>query len=274
MSVRRPIRKAMQTGTTMYALVEESNLGLATVRLGGLGARMTNLSTVGGQVQAGDTVIVDWSAGVDPIVRPLFVEEEPEVELGISVPETLIDDEDFSTFQDTYHGIQEGHDAYISTGVPYLWRNGRFDHWKSIYYQEYWDSANIVANTSTMGGEYMIVPRDGKYLIGFVCLEVFLHNLPGPNGDYVDNVESQCHYRIRIIKNNSTPIAVGTGLWSVDYYGAPGINITAFEPLEAGDQISFEIYFTSSAISAWWVDNYGVFIAEGRSRWLIYLPGT
>ena len=119
MSIRRSVRKAMQTGTTMYARVEESNLGLATVRLGGLGARMTNLSTVGGQVQAGDTVIVDWSAGVDPIVRPLFVEAEAEVELGLSVPETLIDDEDISTFQDTYHDVAEGHDAYISQGVPY-----------------------------------------------------------------------------------------------------------------------------------------------------------
>jgi hypothetical protein len=256
----------------MYAMVEESNLGLATVRLGGTGSRMTNLSTVGGQVQAGDTVIVDWSAGVDPIVRPLFLADEEEIQLGLSVPESPVDDEDISTFQDTYISTEDP--TFITQGVPYLWRGGRFDHWEHVYYQEYWDSANIVNNSSIFGDEYMNVPRDGKYLIGMVCYELFVHNRPGPDGYLVDNVESQCHYRIRIIKNNSIPIAVGTGQWSVGWSGGPGINIASLEPLEAGDQISFEIYFTSTAISSWWIDNYGFYPAESRSRWLIYVPGT
>lgn len=271
MSIRRSIRKAIQTGTTMYAVVEESNLGLATVRLGGaLGARMTNISTVGGVVSPGDAVVVDWSAGIDPIVRPLFVEEEEEIELGISVPETLIDDEDISTFQDTLYGYDEY--QYLQQGVPKLWRNGRFDYDQG-YYQEYWDSANIVKNSSIFGDEYMHVPRDGKYLMGFQWLEPLQAGMYEPGGAPAE-AETQSHYRIRILKNDSIVMGIGTGQWSVGYYGETSINISAFEPLEVDDRISFEIYFTSKAVTNYWIDNWGFFDVEGRTRWLIYLPGT
>jgi hypothetical protein len=275
MSIRRTIRKALQTGTTMYAKVEETNLGLATVLLGGTGARMTNLSTVGGPVVIGDTVIVDWSAGINPIVRPLFIEEDPEeLPPGVSAPENVLEEEDISTFQDSLAGGWFNPPYWsLTVGVPYIWFGGRYDWWDSQFYQEYFDSANICKNVAIFEDGVMTIPRDGKYLVGMACNEVTIHNNQDADGS-IDPVEQQCHYRIRIIKNNSTPIAVGTGQWSVDWYGAPGINLTAFEPLLAGDRLTFEIYFTSTTVVSMPLWLYGFFEGESRSRWLIYLPGT
>lgn len=274
MSIRRTVRKALQTGTTMYAIVEESNLGLASVRLGGIGSRMTNLSTVGGQVEVGDTVIVDWSAGVNPIVRPLFLEEEEEIPPAKSRGETMIEEEDISTFQDSFTGGWfDPPYWFITRNTPYKWFGGRFDYWDASYYQERWDSANICKNTSIFEDGYMYIPRDGKYLVGFCCNENWIHNNQDANGS-IDAVEQQCHYRIRIMLNDATPIAVGTGQWSVDWYGMPGINITAFEHLAAGDRLSFEIYFTSTSVVSYLLDLTGWYDGESRTRWLIYLPGT
>jgi len=66
------VRAAIDSGTALPAIVEEINLGLATVRLGNRnGARLTNLSIMGEGVAVGAQVIVDYAAGIDPIVRPM-----------------------------------------------------------------------------------------------------------------------------------------------------------------------------------------------------------
>jgi hypothetical protein len=271
MSIRRHIRKALQTGTTIYARVEDVSLGLATVRLGGIGVRLTNLSTVGGEVAVGDTVIVDYSAGVNPIVRPLFVQDEPEeLPLGISVPETPIDDEDISTFQDTWYSWET--ETYLAQGVPHQFKGGSFNYFDDPYYTEYWDSANICPNSSRFEDGAMTVPRDGKYLIGFQWLEPLQKSTEEPGPDPT-TVESSCFYRIQILKNNAA-IAEGTGQWFLGFWGETSINISTFEPLLSGDRITFEVMFTSNVVTNYWFDNWGYFDAESRTRWLIYLPGT
>lgn len=75
--LRRPVRQAQTSGAYVYGLVEDIPFGYATVRLGSPdGARLTNLQVVGGGVAVGDTVIVDYSAGVPPIVRSVTLEGE------------------------------------------------------------------------------------------------------------------------------------------------------------------------------------------------------
>jgi hypothetical protein len=57
----------------MYATVESTALGLATVRLANRGARLTNLPILGAAVAPGERVIVDYSAEGKPIVRPYTI---------------------------------------------------------------------------------------------------------------------------------------------------------------------------------------------------------
>jgi len=277
MSIRRTVRKALESGTTMYAKVEEVNLGLATVRLGGTGRRMSNLSTVGGEVQKNDTVIVDWSAGINPIVRPLFLEDEPEeLELGTSAPENTYDSEDISTFQDTYYGgFWGGNYPPLNQGVPHQLEGGSYDYEYESYYQEYFDSADICRNQAKFEDGYMYIPRDGKYLIGFNWLEPFNSQDEEPGSPtYPAPMESSCYYRIRILKNDTTVLGEGTGQWDIGWYGETSINLTAFDYLNEGDRLSFEVYFTSSAVSYYLFDYHGHFDGDGRTRWCIYLPGT
>lgn len=88
MSILRPVvRRTKAFGAQLPAIVEEVNLGLATVRLAPNGARLTNLPTMG-DIAPGDNVIVDYATG-EPYVRPTTVVEEEEIilEESLAVPE-------------------------------------------------------------------------------------------------------------------------------------------------------------------------------------------
>ena len=79
----RPIRQTQKSGAYANAVVEEISLGYATVRLAKNGARLTRLPVLGGAVSEGENVIVDWSAGVPPLVRPITT-PYPEDEIDLS----------------------------------------------------------------------------------------------------------------------------------------------------------------------------------------------
>ncbi len=68
------LRATARKGNSVHAVVESSELGYATVRLSNGGSRLTNLSTLGGYVEAGDKVYVDYRAGVAPTVRAIISE--------------------------------------------------------------------------------------------------------------------------------------------------------------------------------------------------------
>ncbi len=74
MSLRRTVRQVQKDGAVIYAQVEDIQFGFATVRLGSAnGPRITQLPVLGGVVAVGERVIVDYSAGVPPVVRPITV---------------------------------------------------------------------------------------------------------------------------------------------------------------------------------------------------------
>lgn len=271
MKLRRAVRKALESGSTMYAKVEEVNLGLATVRLGGIGARMTNLSTVGGEVQKNDTVIVDWSAGINPIVRPLFLEEEEELPLGESAPESTLEYDDFGCLVGSEFVYDWNIGVYENT--PNLVRNGMFD-WAYYYeWNEVWDAGNMVNTPYPYGDEFITIPRDGKYYFVYNGAVSMGNNTYGwDNYNDVDLNNEQTYYRIRILQN-MTPIAEATGLWGCGYWGETSMRATALEYCEAGDQIYLEYFWRSNYSKAlrfgnWGSDDYSL----GKS--CIYIPGT
>ncbi len=71
MSIKKLVRKSFYQGIYVYAIVEDTSLGRATVRLAENGSRLTNLTVVGALPEVGDKVIVDYSAGTPPIARLL-----------------------------------------------------------------------------------------------------------------------------------------------------------------------------------------------------------
>lgn len=71
MNLREQIREAYRSGKLLNATVEAVILGQATVVLNDSGTRLTNLTVMSGNIEVGDKVLVDYSAGTPPTVRPL-----------------------------------------------------------------------------------------------------------------------------------------------------------------------------------------------------------
>jgi hypothetical protein len=103
--LRRPIRQTQKSGVYIYAVVEGISLGYATVRFANGGARMTNLPVLGGAVMVGEKVVVDYSGGVPPLVRPITTPWEDEAgQLGEGFGESMNEiqsDVSFKVYGDT-----------------------------------------------------------------------------------------------------------------------------------------------------------------------------
>lgn len=65
----RSIRDATRKGNSVKGVVESTESGLATIRLVEGGARLSNLSTLGGDVAVGDEVVVSYRSGIAPVVE-------------------------------------------------------------------------------------------------------------------------------------------------------------------------------------------------------------
>lgn len=187
MTFRRTVRKAIQSGSTVHATVESYALGYATVRLATNGARLTNLSTQGAIVTAGDKVIVDYSAGVKPVVRPLFIPTyEPdtlEVDTG---NEVIYMDEDWSCAVTATHSYGYGLDPsgneswpyfayqqFIPMATPYKIQWADNSMWFGSYKEgdtvEYFDTAEgasgMYNENNNYGQNYLEIQRTGRYYI-------------------------------------------------------------------------------------------------------------
>lgn len=90
--LRRSVRQQQTGGGWIYATVEESVYGYATVRLATNGARMTNLPVLTARVSEGEKVIVDYSAEGQPYVRPITaLSTEADEPVAEGVPEVQED---------------------------------------------------------------------------------------------------------------------------------------------------------------------------------------
>lgn len=149
MTLRRLVRNIHQKGSQVYAVVEEINLGFATVRIADRGARLTSLPVVGGTVTIGQRVIVDYSAGTPPVVRPITLEAVQPAPLPAAEPAENI----FTPYGD--HGCR----VYYSSGTALACSNGTWVTipWTHAEYQTdpFWDSGAATE---------IVLPGRGIYL--------------------------------------------------------------------------------------------------------------
>jgi len=188
MSLRRTIRNTIKRGNTVHGIVESYANGLATVKLSEGGSRLSNLSTIGGTINVGDEVIVDYSAGITPICRPIFIYEEDPVDLGLSIAElvehpdgpTIIDEELDPIVPNPTQWIDVGF-ALTGWDIAYNYPDA-YDYvqhmpyktWQPLVFAENVPEYLLISpiydtedafNMFWPGPDYMDIKRAGKYLI-------------------------------------------------------------------------------------------------------------
>lgn len=255
--IRRPVRNAIKRGSTVYAIVELCEFGRATVRLTDSGMRLTNLSTVGGVVVPGQKVTVDYSAGTNPVVRPLFIDQGTELEpIIMDKPEQQMFTNDYGCL-----GWRMGYSLdpmYIRHGQEFLVPFG-FNKVNEEWYGGAWDYPDCIDFTTNPGREYIEVPKTGKYIIS-IDWDEYLSNF-GTGAGYV---------RLRVLCNGS-PIGCWYGRNGEGYGNQMGLSFTVIDRLSENDQIAFEIFQTVGDIALQW---YGGHDYKSLSIALQYIPGS
>lgn len=268
MSIRRTVRRTIQTGSSIYATVEEYNLGKATVRLIDNGARLTNLSTIGKAVSPGDMVIIDYSAGVNPIVRPSFEQQSsttpPEAIDATSYTEDeeqdpifledvgaagLLNDQSYPIYKNTY--------AYL----PFKYNNSTPTHDYDM--AGYWETGGGWIDWDTYGGrDYIEVQKTGKYIIQTEWLCWHSH--------VTDWIEFSGHTKFRIYKNE-TIISEWIGRWGERSIYSSTRHSFIYD-LEEGDKIYREYYQNLHRQTTTWSVTYDH--RDWINLSLQYIPGT
>ena len=260
--LRRPVRNTIRSGSVVYAEVEAYTNGLATVRLGG--TRLTNLSVIGGVVQPGDSVYLDYSAG-RPYVRPL-VQEEPEEELEQDEEKEKVDE-----YQD--YGCAVHHEPFglgwdqilLLPGTETLLTWG-------VHYPEYdvqaayWDTSGMVEVTF-FGREYVEIPQSGKWLIHLSVNDpIYQHGFGG-------------YFRVRVFKRpqgetTETDLIVAYTRDFLTSYCYQGIIATTIEMLQKGDQIYMEYYHTYDEPNGELIGDFGTNWYDARDLVFQFIPDT
>lgn len=263
--VRRPVRRTLTRGSIIHATVEQFQFGLATVRLAGNGARLTNLSTIGGEVAVGDSVLVDYSAGIKPIVRPLFLEEELEDVIVADSPVEKVE------AVDNYGGCFGWHlnwiepEIWIQHGETYTYHIGPKTNLDFSYSNTWWEDGDfgVTDQGGWWGRTYVTIPVSGKYLIQCGDENNHWYHMP-PFGGW---------HRLRVLKNG-TVIGEDYMPDAKDFvFDYAGLNVTMIQEFEAGDKISFDYMFTIPEES-YWLGNYYTNPGEGSELIIKLIPGT
>lgn len=186
-NLRKGVRRAIQAGNEIYAIVLEVYLNKATVRLEHTNQKLTGLMILGGDVEIGDRVIVDYSHGTPPFIRSSYIsdQEKADIELNIykdkyiseSLPPSVYGYGDSGTLPDREIAItaavnMEHYNRNTSQKIQYAvptvirWGDNKLI-WGSWYYAQLWDSGSIWPYTNVKdpyGSESLSVPG-GKYIV-------------------------------------------------------------------------------------------------------------
>jgi len=255
--LRQNIRRTKTSGAKVYATVEEVNMGLATVRVGG--QRLTNLPVHGILPTAGDTVVVDYSSEGKPYVRRATVPvdtlaEELEAaawEEDLPPTDVLVDEVPAWPVL-PYAAMKMSMSGSYSMGIHTTWHN-------SPRYVIPFDTLDYdVGNISVMNSIFVNylnryrpgVQGQGKYLVRYAV------GFPSFDNGYVSGADITC--RVGVTRNN----AVGS-YWVCGrrWYSQRGsatcvLSGTAIVPLYHNDErimLGFTIYpsFYSAVSSSW-----------------------
>lgn len=254
MTLRRYFRKTIDSAAITYATVESVAGNKVTVRLVGTDGRMTNLTAVGDiPINEGDRVIVDYSAGITPVVRGIETHLEPgesagysgELPGGIGVESTDLDQEQteeevpFVEAEDvgvkavvedqSYEG--DPYDPILHTYDP---RTVNFGYNRSDWKSCEWDTHNMYGPLTTFGPTEITIPKDGKYIVD-ARWDKSIHD------------DTQYHYpgfsRLTVYLNGTTEIAAGYGVRS-GFQWTEGCRAFRIVELQKGDKLSMTIWHT------------------------------
>lgn len=281
MNLRRTFRKAIKSATYGLATVETYRNGFCTVRMAVSGQRLVNLSVAGGDVQVGQKVIVDWSAGVPPYVHPITFtpdqlaaaySEKKEVSTYIpkdSPPTPEILDVGVAVYRtDPGFGY-----TYVDNAVESVisWKYNMIP-WPE--FAELWDSYGLYDHMVQGGQDSISITVPGVWLIWAT------HNWILGFGYYDTDVALNDHIRVTI-KKNGVPIAWNNFNPSIYHAG----NVTTLAKLNSGDSISLHIYqdmmymrypseWPPEALNKWMIQSDGLDQYCDLDLRLQLVPGT
>lgn len=255
--LRQNIRRTKTSGAKIYATVEEVNMGLATVRIGG--QRLTNLPVHGVLPSLGDTVVVDYSGEGRPYVRRATVpvdtlsEELEAAAWEQDLPPTeVLPDESVEGPYLPFSAMKMSMSGPYPMAIHTDWHN-------SSLYSIPFDTLDYdVGNISRMDPYYYNllwrhnygVEAPGKYLVRY-CI-----GFPSFDNGYVRGAEVTC--RATVFRKNSVGGYWVCGRRWYSHYGTAPVVLsgTAIVPLYHSDErlcTTFTIYpsFYSAVPSTW-----------------------
>jgi hypothetical protein len=183
---RKAVRRAIQAGSEVYAIVLEVYMNRATVRIEHTNQRLTGLMILGGDVRVGDRVIVDYSHGTPPFIRSSYISDKEKEEEGVEILKNKYEQElvpsmggagswgTVPSFEITYTaavGINHSLNASqrIQYATPTIIRWGDNQLFGIIwYYCQLWDNTGSIwpytNRKDPYGSEVLNVPS-GKYIV-------------------------------------------------------------------------------------------------------------
>lgn len=259
MSFQRDIRKAIESGSISFAVVEANNNGFITVQLIGSTSRITNLEFIGSTApQAGDKVILDYSAGNRPVVRPV----EGQTLIGLLNYNYMGEDANYYQMEnpDDYPdptsilemgGIDVGMGCTVNAN-GYQFPNepqDPFDNWVQYWgynvpggYQSIvYDTMSIYGIPVVVGTQQFNIQISGKYLLTFHS-SLHIAGLSGsdPHGTF----SVFCN---RTLGYGPFPIMTGTAT-AAGYNQYYNIDISKLIYLPEGEILEFEMMYTGDVI--------------------------
>lgn len=254
--LRRQVRRSVTTGAQVFASVEHTSLGMATVRLSENGARLTNLRVVGQPVKVGQRIIVDSSAEGTPVVRPLTiaeptVEEKLDIAPFVDFPEPGLEDEvptipgegsDFEVVAGKVTRASNFVQTYVSTSY------GRIDRTltKTLY-----DTHNLFDAAT---GQLFTQNQPGTYLMRYTCA---IQPEPGVALFEAIVYNTYVSRKFRRVLGHTLPVVVTHSTifrYPADYTSEPILQYRIYDTLATGyvSSITLPALANKYPIFEWW----------------------
>lgn len=147
MTIRQTLKDFYTSGNIIYATVENYANGLATVKMSANGQRLTNLPATA-PLSSGQSVLVDYSSGIPPIVQPLIISEENISPILEEATETGVE-----TFVE--NEVQGGFSVYCE------YDNVSFTGtWKTLFWtNSLWDDDGV------LNAQRVTIAKTGMYIV-------------------------------------------------------------------------------------------------------------
>ena len=263
MSLSRDIRKAIESGSAAYAVVEANYNGYITVKLIGSDQRITNLEFIGAySPEEGSKVIVDYSAGDKPVIRPIeqeYLGTEREYTMQPRDFIAEIDPGIMVASVDVGMGCTVNAQGFTFPNEPHDPHDTWIQHWgynTAAWTSSIYDTMLIYGEPLLVGQQYFNISLNGKYMITF---HSSLHLAGGSySGDPYGTLTA---FIYRLGAYGPFPFMVGRAT-AAGYNSYYNIDISKMIYLPAGDQVYVELVYTAG------VNGYCLKHSTNPLKWL------